>query len=80
MGEFFASIKAFLEKVNLIIFLLALAVAIAVYQLLVNDWLWALFGFCISYAVFAGVHSLYNVYRLNLKAKSEEKKSAKQML
>ena len=74
MGEFFASIKAFLEKVNLIIFLLALAVAIAVYQLLVRDWKWALFGFCISYAVFAGVHSLYNAYRLNLKAKSEEKK------
>ena len=46
MGEFFASIKAFLEKVNLITFLLALAVAIAVYQLLVRDWLWALFGFC----------------------------------
>lgn len=74
MGEFFASIKAFLEKVNLITFLLALAVAIAVYQLLVNDWLWALFGFCLSYAVFAGVHSLYNAYRLNLKAMSEEKK------
>ena len=74
MGEFFASIKAFLEKVNLITFLLALAVAIVVYQLLVSDWQWALFGFCISYAVFAGVHSLYNAYRLNLKAKSEEKK------
>lgn len=74
MGEFFASIKAFLEKVNLITFLLALAVAIAVYQLLVSDWQWALFGFCISYAVFAGVHNLYNAYRLNLKAKSEEKK------
>lgn len=74
MGEFFASIKAFLEKVNLITFLLALAVAIAVYQLLVRDWLWALFAFCLSYAVFAGVHSLYNAYRLNLKAKSEEKK------
>ena len=74
MGEFFASIKAFLEKVNLITFLLALAVAIVVYQLLVSDWQWALFGFCISYAVFAGVHSLYNAYLLNLKAKSEEKK------
>lgn len=74
MGEFFASIKAFLEKVNLITFLLALAVAIVVYQLLVSDWQWALFGFCISYAVFAGVHSLYNAYRLSLKAKSEEKK------
>ena len=74
MGEFFASIKAFLEKVNLITFLLALAVAIVVYQLLLSDWQWALFGFCISYAVFAGVHSLYNAYRLNLKAKSEEKK------
>lgn len=74
MGEFFASIKAFLEKVNLITFLLALAVAIAVYQLLVRDWKWALFGFCVSYAAFAGVHYLYNVYRLNVKAKAEEKK------
>ena len=74
MGEFFASIKAFLEKVNLITFLLALAVAIAVYQLLVYDWLWALFGFCLSYAAFSGVHYLYNAYRLNVKAKAEEKK------
>ena len=74
MGEFFASIKAFLEKVNLITFLLALAVAIAVYQLLVNDWLWALFGFCVSYAAFAGVHNLYNSYLHNVKANAEEKK------
>ena len=74
MGEFFASIKAFLEKVNLITFLLALAVAIVVYQLLVSDWKWALFGFCVSYAAFAGVHYLYNVYRLNVKANAEEKK------
>ena len=74
MGEFFASIKAFLEKVNLITFLLALAVAIAVYQLLVRDWLWALFGFCVSYAVFAGIHNLYNAYRLNVEANAEEKR------
>ena len=74
MGEFFASIKAFLEKVNLITFLLALAVAIAVYQLLVNDWLWALFGFCLSYVVFAGIHNLYNSYLHNVKANAEEKK------
>lgn len=74
MGEFFASIKAFLEKVNLITFLLALAVAIVVYQLLVRDWLWALFGFCVSYAVFAGIHNLYNAYRLNVEANAEEKR------
>ena len=74
MGEFFASIKAFLEKVNLITFLLALAVAIAVYQLLVRDWLWALFAFCISYAVFAGVHYLYNAYCLRVRAKAEDKR------
>ena len=74
MGEFFASIKAFLEKVNLIIFLLALAVAIAVYQILVRDWKWALFGFCVSYAVFAGIHNLYNSYLHNVKANAEEKK------
>ena len=74
MGELFASIKAFLEKVNLITFLLALAVAIAVYQLLVRDWLWALFGFCVSYAVFAGIHNLYNAYRLNVEANAEEKR------
>ena len=74
MGEFFASIKAFLEKVNLITFLLALAVAIAVYQLLVSDWLWALFGFCLSYVVFAGIHNLYNSYLHNVKANAEEKK------
>jgi len=74
MGEFFASIKAFLEKVNLITFLLALAVAIVVYQLLVSDWLWALFGFCLSYVVFAGIHNLYNSYLHNVKANAEEKK------
>lgn len=74
MGEFFASIKAFLEKVNLITFLLALAVAIAVYQLLVRDWLWALFGFCVSYVVFAGVYNLYNAYRLNVETNAEDKR------
>lgn len=74
MNELFASIKAFIEKVNLIIFLLALAVAIYTYQVIVKEILWAAFAFCISYVLFAGIHSCYISYKENLKHNEENRK------
>ena len=47
MSEFFASIKAFIEKGNIILFLLALAAAIFSYQKINQDVLWSVFVFCI---------------------------------
>lgn len=67
MSELFASIKAFIEKGNIIIFLLAVAVAIFTYQILAKEILWAVFAFCLSYAVFYGIQNLYNNYKANIK-------------
>lgn len=74
MSELFASIKALIEKVNLIIFLLALAVAIFTYQVIAKEILWAAFAFCISYVLFAGIHSCFISYKENLKQKEEKRK------
>lgn len=67
MSELFASIKAFIEKGNIIIFLLAVAVAIFTYQVFAKEILWAVFAFCLSYAVFYGIQNLYNNYKANIK-------------
>ena len=67
MNELFASIKAFIEKGNIIIFLLAIAVAIFTYQILAREILWAIFAFCLSYAAFYGIHNLYNNHKASLK-------------
>ena len=74
MNELFASIKAFIEKVNLIIFLLALAVAIYIYQVIVKEILWAAFAFCISYVLFAGIHSWFISHKEKLKHNEENRK------
>ncbi len=55
MSEFFASIKAFIEKVNLIVLLLSLAVAIFVFKIWLPDLLWAAFVFCLAYPCIAGL-------------------------
>ena len=74
MNALFESIKAFVEKVNLVICFLAIAVAILVYQLVIRDTLWALFAFFISYVIFAGIHSWYVGYKENLKQIEENRK------
>lgn len=66
MSELFASIKAFIEKGNIIIFLLAVAVAIFTYQVLAKELLWAIFAFCIAYAIFYGIQNWYNDYKEDL--------------
>lgn len=63
MSELFASIKAFIEKGNVIVFLLAVAVAIFAYQMFTRDFLWAGFAFCISYAIFYGINSFAKYHR-----------------
>ena len=73
MSEFFASIKAFIEKGNIIIFLLAVAVAIFTYKVLSSEMLWAIFSFCVAYALFYGINILYNRY-WTLRALEEEEK------
>ena len=67
MSELFASIKAFIEKGNIIIFLLAVAVAIFTYQILAREILWSVFAFCLSYAAFYGIQNLYNDHKANIK-------------
>lgn len=57
MNELFASIKAFIEKVNLIVLLLSLAVGILIFKVW-SDWLWAGFAFCLAYPCIAGIHKL----------------------
>lgn len=74
MSELFASIKAFIEKGNIIIFLLAVAAAIFTYQVLAKEILWAIFAFCLSYAAFYGIQNLYNDYKANLKQIEDNRK------
>jgi hypothetical protein len=75
MSELFASIKAFIEKGNIIIFLLAVAVAIFTYQVFAKEILWAVFAFCLSYAVFYGIQNLYNNYKANIKQIEDNRKN-----
>ena len=71
MSELFASIKAFIEKGNIILFLLALAAAIFSYQKIAQDVLWSVFVFCISYPLFYYIHLLYENYKANEREKVE---------
>ena len=74
MNELFASIKAFIEKGNIIIFLLSIAVAIFSYQVLAKEILWAVFAFCVAYALFYAIQSIYLNYQDKQKKQEEEKK------
>jgi len=74
MSELFASIKAFIEKGNIIIFLLAVAVAIFIYQVFTKEILWAVFAFCLSYAIIFGIHSWHKDYKDNLKQIEQDRK------
>lgn len=58
MNEFFTSIKALIEKVNLIVLLLSLAVSIFVFKVWLTDLVWAAFVFCLAYPCIAGIHKL----------------------
>lgn len=71
MSEFFASIKAFIEKGNIILFLLALAAAIFSYQKINQDVLWSVFVFCISYSLFYLFYFLYENYKANERERME---------
>ena len=73
MSELFASIKAFIEKGNIIIFLLAIAVGIFTYQVLAKELLWAIFAFCIAYAIFYGLQNWYNDYKEDLRHIKQER-------
>lgn len=73
MNELFASIKAFIEKGNIIIFLLSIAAAIFTYQVLAKEILWAIFAFCLAYAIFYGFQNLYNNYKFENKKQEAEK-------
>ncbi len=73
MSELFASIKAFIEKGNIIIFFLALAIAIFSYQVISKDLLWTIFVFCIAYVVVYGIYFLFDKYKESIKRKNEDK-------
>lgn len=74
MSELFVSIKAFIEKGNIIIFLLAVAAAIFTYQMLANEILWAAFTFCLSYAVFYGINLLFQKHKESSHKAEENRK------
>lgn len=79
MNEIFASIKAFIEKVNLIILLLSLAVSILVYNVWIPHFLWAVFAFCLAYPCIAGIHKLIVYgYAKNKTEKQRKEKETKQ--
>lgn len=64
MNDFFSSIRALIEKVDLITLLLSLAISIFVFNVWIPHSLWAVFVFCVAYPCIAGVHKLI-VYRYN---------------
>ena len=70
MNEFVASVIAILKKGNLVITLLAVAVAILVYKRY-DDWLWAIFSLCIIYPILCGIYYLLQVYSHKRRGKSE---------
>ena len=81
MNELFASIKAFIEKVNLIVLLLSLAVGILIFKVW-SDWLWAGFAFCLAYPCIAGIHKFivyqYKEHRAKIEVEKHNAKLAKQ--
>ena len=70
MNEFVASVVTILQKGNLIIAFLSVAVAILVYKRY-DDWLRAIFSLCITYPILCGIYYLLQVYFYNRRAKSE---------
>lgn len=82
MSEFFASIKALIEKINLIVSLLSVAVAILIYKIWLPDILWAVFAFSLAYCLIAGVHKLivhlYKEYCAKKEVKKYNAKKAKE--
>ena len=77
MNEFFASIKALIEKVDLIVLLLSLAVSIFVFKVWLTDLVWAAFVFCLAYPCITGIHKLIvHQYKEHQAKASIEKRNA----
>lgn len=55
MNDFFGFIKALIDKVNFICFLLSIAVGILVFKVWTSDLLWAIFAFCMAYSCLCGI-------------------------
>lgn len=81
MSEFVASIKAIIEKVNLIVLLLSLAVSILLFKVWLHDLVWAAFAFCLAYPCIEGFQKMIlylNTKHKNIKKiKEDEAKQAK---
>lgn len=56
MNDFFGFIKALIDRVNFICFLLSIAVGILVFKVGTSDWLWAVFAFCMAYSCLWGIY------------------------
>lgn len=82
MNDFFSSIKALIEKVDLIVLLLSLAISIFVFNVWLPHTLWAVFVFCIAYPCIAGVQKLivygYNEYKAKKYIAKQETKKVKE--
>ena len=58
MSEVLAFLVAILKNGNLIITLLSIATAIGIYKK-TEDWLWAIFSFCLAYPVFCYIYYIW---------------------
>ena len=82
MNDFFAFIKALIEKVNLIVLLLSVAVGILVYKIWIPDSLWAICVFCVAYPCLWGIYNFivyqYHEHCARVEAKEREARKAKE--
>lgn len=82
MNDFFTFIKALIEKVNLTVLLLSVAVGILVFKLWIPDSLWAIFAFCVAYSCLWGIYKFilrkYNEYCARIAREEREARKVKE--
>lgn len=82
MNDFFAFIKALIEKVNLIVLLLSVAVGILVYKAWIPDSLWAICAFCVAYPCLWGIYNFivhqYNEHCARIVSEEREARKAQE--
>lgn len=82
MNDFFGFIKALIDKVNFICFLLSIAVGILVFKVWTSDLLWAIFAFCMAYSCLCGISKFilrqYNEHCARVAREEREARKAKE--
>lgn len=82
MNDFFGFIKALIDKVNFICFLLSIAVGILVFKVWTSDLLWAIFAFCMAYSCLCGINKFilrqYNEHCARVAREEREARKVKE--